>query len=300
MTTAVDTLLLDVHAHYVDPWWFRQDGTAKAQNHELIGDLDALAELGGGDTAVTRVLSAPPEILYGTGVPTSDGQLRHHNELVASNAAERTGFIGFGSVDAFTADAQGQVAHAIDDLGLAGVVVDSEHQGTYLGDRSTWATFEAAAERGVPVFVHPVWTPDVEYIRERIGDEAAAWGRGYRNGLALLNIIKSGVTQAFPELKLVVTGLAVGSLWFAHEPIARLREDLGFSPHVYFDTTSFHAPSVRYQVDVLGADRVVLGSDWPFHTDGTREVAESTLESIGLSQSEQEQVLSGNLSGLTS
>ncbi|GAC69229.1 amidohydrolase family protein [Gordonia soli] len=286
--------LLDVHAHYVAPWWFEQDGTDQAQRHQLISDLPALTEL---DADVTRVLSAPPEILYGT-APTSDAQVRKHNEFLGETAAGRADLAAFASVDAFSEDAVGQIEHAIDDLGLSGIVIDSVHGDEYLGDKPTWAAFEAAAHRGVPVFVHPVWTPDADDLRERIGPQAAGFGRGYRNGLALLNLVNSGLVKAFPELTIVITGLAVGSLWFAHEPIARVRDDLGFSPHVYIDTTSFHAPSIRYQVDVLGADRVVLGSDWPFHTDGTREIAESTLVTAGLSESDRDLVLSGNLHAL--
>jgi predicted TIM-barrel fold metal-dependent hydrolase len=285
---------LDVHTHYVAPWWFKQEGTEGAERHELISDLDALGALGGDGETVIRVLSASPEHLYGT-APVSDAPLRRHNESLAQTAADRSGLIAFGAIDAFGADAAAQVAHAVDDLGLTGIILDSVRQDAVVGDRSTWATFEAAAERGVPVFVHPVWTQDAPDLQARLGLPAAAWGRGYLNGLALLGVISSGLVLSFPNVKIVVTGLAAGSLWYAHDPVQRLRDELGFSPHLYFDTTSFHGPSIRYQVDVLGADRVVLGSDWPFHTDGTAEIAEATLASIGLSETQRQQVFSGNL-----
>ncbi|MCK0174675.1 amidohydrolase family protein [Mycolicibacterium sp. F2034L] len=291
------SVLLDVHTHYVDPSWYEQDGTAEATRHELIGDLDALGRLAAGDADVIRVLSAPPEILYGT-LPPSDSQLRRHNEQLATIAASRSGLRAFGSVDAFSDDAAGQIAHAVDDLGLAGVVVDSGHGDAYFGDTQTWRVLEAVAERNVPLFVHPVWTADSDSVRERHGAQAAAWGRGYRNGIALLNLLDSGVAKKFPDVKIVITGLAAGSLWFAHQQIHELRDELGANPHFYIDTTSFHAPSVRYQVDVLGADRVVLGSDWPFHTDGTRDVAESVLVEAGLSDSDARNVLSANLTSL--
>lgn len=292
---ATRTVLLDVHTHYVHPSWYDQEGTAEATRHDLIDDLDALAELG--DPDVIRVLSAPPEILYGR-LPTADDQLRRHNEILASTAAGRAEFVAFGSVDAFSDHAVDQVGHAIDDLGLAGVVVDSAHGDTYFGDGPTWKVLEAVAERNVPLFVHPVWTADSEDIRERYGAQAAAWGRGYRNGVALLNLLDSGLARTFPEVRILITGLAAGSLWFAHQPIQQLRDELGANPHLYIDTTSFHAPSVRYQIDVLGVDRVVLGSDWPFHTDGTRAVAESVLDEVGLPDDAARQVLSSNLADL--
>jgi len=290
--------LLDVHVHFVAPWWADEDGTSGAQGHELINSVEAVTGDIESGQAGTRVLSAPVEILYGTTAKTADSQIRKHNEYFAELAREHPGVKGFGSVDAFSGDAGGQVAQAIDELGLAGIALDSGRHDVVLGNKRTWPTFEAAAERNVPVFVHPVWTADQEALRGQISPSASGWGRGYQNGLALLAVANSGLVQEFPTLRVVFTSLGVGSLWFVHQQLESLADDLGERPHLYFDTTSFHAPSLRYQIDVLGVDRVVVGSDWPFHQDGTKPVAESTLTSIGLDEAERAQVSYANLAEL--
>ena len=81
-------------------------------------------------------------------------------------------------------------------------------------------------------------------------------------------------------------------------PIEYLRSNF------YLDMLVFHPPVVRFLVDVMGGDRVVLGTDLPYDMTDTEAV--ETLRQSGLSQEEYENVSHKNiqrllnpLSGLT-
>jgi aminocarboxymuconate-semialdehyde decarboxylase len=67
--------------------------------------------------------------------------------------------------------------------------------------------------------------------------------------------------------------------------------------NLYFDTVLHSPASLRFLLDVVGADHVVLGSDYPFRMGDAEPVA--TVEAVaGLDAVERAQVLSGNLGAL--
>jgi predicted TIM-barrel fold metal-dependent hydrolase len=294
-TTPVD----DVHVHYVPGWWHREVPGAAAPIHRDISDLDVIADgAREGDVGSRRVLSASIEILYGTH-EADPAALRRLNAAIAEDvAAHPDALLGLASIDAFAgASAGDEVRHAIEELGLAGIIVDSGRGAAVIGEPSTLPALEAAAELGVPVFVHPVWTEDVADVEAASGRSAAAWGRGYRNGLALIHLLHADVLRAIPNLRVVFTSLGVGSLFFAHQALERLRTADGAPPEVYFDTTALHPASIRYALDVLGPERIVLGTDWPFHDDDRAAVLAAVGE-LGLAPDDEERVLNGNFRSL--
>lgn len=51
---------------------------------------------------------------------------------------------------------------------------------------------------------------------------------------------------------------------------------------------------VRLLVDLLGAERVVFGTDWPIWPGGSRAILEEVFNTAGLDASQQELIASGN------
>ena len=65
--------------------------------------------------------------------------------------------------------------------------------------------------------------------------------------------------------------------------------------HVFIDTTLFHPALIRTSVDLLGADNVVAGSDWPIAGDGPlRGKLTDTMRHAGLSDDEQSAITACN------
>ncbi len=130
----------------------------------------------------------------------------------------------------------------------------------------------------MPLFIHPPRVPighDRQMDQYKL-DELV--GRPFDTAMALARMILSGLFDRFPRLKIVVAHMGGGLLpvmgrldfgWrlgcdgmperaqirCAHRPSEYLK-----LPHV--DIMGFWAPHVREAVEVFGADRVMLGTDY--------------------------------------
>jgi len=64
---------------------------------------------------------------------------------------------------------------------------------------------------------------------------------------------------------------------------------------VFIDTTLFHPAVIRATADLLGADDVVAGSDWPIAGDKpVRGMLTQAMQQARLSDAEQKTIAAGN------
>jgi aminocarboxymuconate-semialdehyde decarboxylase len=61
---------------------------------------------------------------------------------------------------------------------------------------------------------------------------------------------------------------------------------------LYYDTVSFSAPSLRLALEIVGADHLVMGSDYP-HLLGSIDRAVSSIESLDIPAADKERIVSG-------
>jgi len=111
------------------------------------------------------------------------------------------------------------------------------------------------------------------------------------------------VFAALPGLQVVVTAHAIGGLAMASGLSKQSRAPEGaietMRKHVFIDTQMIHPALIRAAVDLIGADRVVAGSDWPIVDDGPIQGPLSeAMQQAGLSAGEQKAVASGNCRSL--
>src|SRR5262249_61028087 len=65
--------------------------------------------------------------------------------------------------------------------------------------------------------------------------------------------------------------------------------------HVFIDTQLINAALIRAAVDLLGADNVLAGSDWPIVDEGPlRAPLTRAMQRAGLSDKEQDAITGGN------
>jgi predicted TIM-barrel fold metal-dependent hydrolase len=65
--------------------------------------------------------------------------------------------------------------------------------------------------------------------------------------------------------------------------------------HVFIDTTLFHPAVIRAAIDILGADHVVAGSDWPIAGDKPiRGMLAEAIQDKRFSDDERNAIASGN------
>jgi hypothetical protein len=156
---------------------------------------------------------------------------------------------------------------------------------------------------GVPVFLHPV---NPEGLTEKLapyGRLGTFLARGTINAAALIALLESGAFEKNRGLHVVVTTLAIGGLLLAggFGDGARLRRDTPSAErrHVYIDTMGFHPGLIRACVDLVGADHVLAGSDWPIVSDGPiKSRLADALHVAGITAADQRLIASGNVQRL--
>jgi aminocarboxymuconate-semialdehyde decarboxylase len=263
--------LVDFHNHFVGA--LPSDATAK---WPWLADAQALER--SLESVDARVISTPLEFVRG--VPAAQ-----INDSIGALVKSHPGrLLGLASVDAYSGGAADELARAVKHLGLRGVFVESA-KGELLPDcEQAQALFAAAAALEVPVFLHPV--PDLP-LRSRFQNERFA--RSTINSAAILAMIAAGMFEKHGGLKVVVTALALGGLLLADR----------VPDGVYIDTTGTKPATLRGAIELLGASRVVAGSDWPVVQEkdlGDR--LSSVLAGFGLRSADRERVAAGNASEL--
>jgi len=241
------------------------------------------------------VISTPLEFL------APDADCAQVNERLAEAVARAPGRLhGLATVDAYGGDAAArELERAVRSLGLRGVFMESA-KGELLPDApQARPTLAVAAALGVPVFLHPVADAQLEARFKRFGRHGARLGRGTINSAALYALLEGGLFEALPGLRIVVTALAFGGVLLAAAAPDGARM-LRRSPpeqrrHVYVDTTGMLPAGIRAAIELMGADHVVLGTDWPVvHETNLPARLQAMFEDFGLDEPERAAVSGGN------
>lgn len=308
--SATPLRIVDFHNHFVGPSFTLTTlaGLPQAQRafwegvNRQLTDRAALISSIESSGIDARVISTPIEFIANADGTVAPETIPRINDAVAELVALHPGRLyGLATVDAYSGDAGAlELTRAVKELGLRGVFVESA-KGDRLPDAAeARPTFSAAAALGVPVFLHPIEDPQL-YARFKIyGRLGVRLTRGTINAAALFALLDSGVFEDLPNLRVAITALALGGLllagsvgdgWrFCKDTPAALRR------HVYADTTGLHPAVMRTAVDLLGADHVLFGSDWPVVTEvSVAERIQSTFSACGLAEPERQLIASGNV-----
>jgi len=235
------------------------------------------------------------------------------NEYIAGLVAAFPGrFLGLGTVPMQDPDMAAAELAEVRDAGLAGVEIGSSVNGLSLHD-ARFDGFWAQAERlGTAVFVHGLPAPS-----DRVpGPATATFGVGLEGALAASAIIAGGVAQKYPGLRIAFSHAAGGfplmltrAQWFwgrtwnsEPPPPESQRPEAApwFAPHgpielarrFYYDSLVFDRRAIRYLADMLGTDRLLVGSDFPAMP--REDPIAATLRSMGLADAELDDILWGN------
>ncbi len=301
--------IVDFHNHYMGPSWTLTNmaslpAAARPAWEKINGNLRDPNTLGATiETAgiVARVINSPTAFIQDADGKVPVGAIQRINDLMAELIAKHPGKLyGLATVDAFSGDdGARELTRAVRELRLRGVFVESAKRDLILGAKETRPTLAAAASLGVPVFVHPLTDPQLHKRFSRIGRNGVRFARGTINSAALISLLETGAFDEIPNLKIVVTTLAIGGVMLAagFGDGQRIRSDAPALTrrHVYIDTMGLHPAIIRVAVDLLGADHVLMGTDWPIVVEGAvPERLQKAFAHAGLGANEQQMVAGGN------
>lgn len=171
-----------------------------------------------------------------------------------------------------------ELRRAVEQYGLRGVTLPSTAGGRPLDDPAFEPFFAHVERAGLVLILHPVSaTPPTRY---GIYGMQVLVGWPMESTLAVARLIFAGLFERHPALKLVIVhggGNLVflrGRLNAAYEATGweadpYYRKNISKPPSVYldrlfYDTCALSPASNRFVVDIMGADHVVFGSDYPY------------------------------------
>ncbi len=183
-------------------------------------------------------------------------------------------FIGLGTIPMQRANVAIRELERCKKIGMAGVQIGSNVNQKNLSEPEFFEIFEACAELEMSVFVHP-W----EMMGE--ADMRKYWlpwlvGMPAETSRAICSLIFSGVLERLPKLKIAFAHggggfpASIGRIehGFNVRPdlvaVDNERNPVEYLEKVYFDSLVHHPGMLDFLVDLVGADRVALGTDYPF------------------------------------
>ena len=210
---------------------------------------------------------APPELGRELAVITNDAIA----EAVGS-VPDR--LVGIGTVPLQNTEmAIAEMRRAVSDCGLRGIEIGTNAGGREIADPVLRPFFAAAEELGVLLFMHPLGFTQGDRLSDHYLNNLI--GNPLESTIALSHLIFGGVLNAHPGLKLCVAHgggyLPAYSGRMDHAFRARedcrqhiAREPSTYLKQVWFDSLVFDRAQLDFLIETYGADKVCMGSDYPF------------------------------------
>jgi aminocarboxymuconate-semialdehyde decarboxylase len=266
---------------------------------EIIANLDATK------VDIMSVSPAPFLMFDYLDGPTAYDACQIQNDAIAQAVARYPDrLVGMGIVPMQDAKLAVKEAQRLaGELGMPGIEIRSNMNGMYLGDKSLWPFWEAAESLDVLVFVHP----DQPIIGEdKLGEYYLGnlVGNPIETTRSIADVVFSGLLEAYPKLKICfahaggtvpyIRGRFEHGYQVRTEPKAKIkRPPSEYIKLLYFDTITHWEPALEFLVNTVGADHVVVGSDYPFDM-GPAEPVRFVEGVPGISAEDKKKILGEN------
>ena len=173
--------------------------------------------------------------------------------------------------------------------------------GENLDDKSLWPVYEKMQALGLPLCLHPVNPCGLE--RMRALPHAQSHRQPAEAAIAAASLIFGGVLDALPGSARVLPHAGGTFPWLIgrydngvasrHELDHMKKPASEYLRRFYYDTISHNPQILRFLIEMIGADRVVIGSDYNFDA-GYPQPVEFVLRIPELTKREREMILCEN------
>jgi len=195
-----------------------------------------------------------------------------NDHMAAVVAANPKRLIGLGGVPLVAPPlAVSELTRCMRELGLAGVGISTTARDMELGDAALRPFWEKAEELGAVVYIHPAGNTGARFAKWYLWNSI---GQAFEEAMAIASLMYEGILDAFPQLKICVSH-GGGYMPYYMGRIARnylekpaTRVNMKKSPTeylrmLYYDSCVYEPEVLEALVKRVGADRVLLGSDYP-------------------------------------
>ena len=293
---------IDMHAHYfpvryldlLDRLGGSQVGTAIARNF-LAGKepADLEARFGMMDDAGVdlQVLSVSPQSPYFRDEQSALEAARVANDLYADLVRQHPRrFLAFGCLPLPHINASlTEVTRACDELGMVGITVSTWVLDTTIADPAFEPLFAELDRRHALLFVHAAGLACGSPI---LATHNLTWpiAAPFEDTMCLLQLMKAGVITRYPRIRIIASHMG-GTLPFLMRRLDHsaswfmpkgLEAPSVLARRLWYDTANAHPPALRCACDTFGADRIVLGTDYPYWLHEEFRAVATHVEHAGL------------------
>jgi 6-methylsalicylate decarboxylase len=273
---------IDVHAHYWTEDYIDllvdlgQAGAVAARGIGAGGGAELDARLALMDRAGVdmQVLSACPQLPYGGDRQTAVTAARFVNDQYADLVqAHPDRFRAFAALPMPHLDqSAGELGRALDELGMAGVAMNTTVLGRALVEPEYEPVFAELNRRGAVLYLHPAGNGACSPL---IANYHLTWmaGAPVEDTISVLHLITHGIPARFPDIKIINSHLGGALPMLLQRADDQYRWEAPDTPEppsvaarrMWYDTVGHgHVPALRCAIDSLGADRLLLGTDFPY------------------------------------
>ncbi|WP_203881612.1 amidohydrolase family protein [Planotetraspora kaengkrachanensis] len=291
---------IDVHAHlWTDDYLdliesYGQDasvnrGLGAGDGPQEVEARFALMDSAGVDR---QVLSVSPRVPHFADEAQAVRAARLANDLyaeVTGRHPER--FSAFAALPLPHMDATlKELARGLDELGMVGAAVTTDVLGASLADPSLAPLWEELDRRGTVLYVHPTGGAAGSPL---IAEHNMRWmvGAPVEDTIAVTQLLLAGIPSRHPNVKIISSHLG-GALpmllqridnQYGWEAPGAPEKPSDAARRLWYDTVGHgHVPAVRAAAETLGADRLVLGTDFPYENgDLFRRAVSYVQEGLG-------------------
>lgn len=255
----------------------------------------------------TQVLAVTPQVPAGPDAASSLAAARMINDEYARIVQRHPGrFLAYAALPLPHVDETlAEIPRVFDELDVAGVSITTVLPGQISpADERFEPVWHALNERAAIVNIHATGSGALSPM---ITGHHLEWVNGapVEDAIAVLQLLKAGICDRYPQLRFHVAHLA-GDLPFLAQRIEDNYTDWGAFPssplqalrRMWFDAANFHEPSLRLAVETLGADRILAGSDHPYFQDEKYVRAFSYIRDAAMPAEQINAILSGNAASL--
>jgi 6-methylsalicylate decarboxylase len=278
---------IDVHAHY----WTE-------------GYLDLLADLGKADAGAARgigagggaemqarlrlmdragvdiqVLSTCPQSPYGQDREKAARAARFVNDQYAETVESHRGrFRAFAALPMPHVDeAVGEMRRALGELRMTGVAMNTTVLGRALVEPDYEPVFAELNRQGAVLYLHPAGNSACSPL---IGNYHLTWmvGAPVEDTISVMHLITHGIPARYPDIKIINSHLGGALPMLLQRADDQYRWEAPQTPEppsmaarrMWYDTVGHgHVPALRCAIDSFGADRLLLGTDFPYENGNT-------------------------------
>lgn len=225
-----------------------------------------------------QVLSPMPELLsYWFHVDDGISMSHYVNDILSEMVAvSPEHFSAFGMVPLQDPETAAKEVEKLAKAGFRGIEIGSNVNGTAIGDPRFEPFFQAASDNDMAVFIHSLHTVGLDRIVGSHPLLPTFIAFPSEIGFAAASLVTGGTLDRHPTLRIACShggGLFPVTLFRLRHGIEALakqgqvlltRPVEEYASMLYYDTVVYDFRVLEYLIKVVGIDRIMIGSDYPF------------------------------------